>query len=313
MRTAGPSPGCQRPARSAATGRAVAASASASAAASRALTTSSCDLALRRAGRREEREVCSGRSCGRFKDVGAVVLGEQNTNGLLLMVTRVPRGEAPAADPRPDPAYSFDHAGDLPHSEPATEYWPAELVAAPAAEGDLAETRTRCTPGTGDHPRFSSGVNTAAMTSSPRLWDRALRVRRRCRAERTRAQLRSLRSAGPERSTGPRPRIRQFVVGTGGAPQDGFGAVLPTVGHETRTRHGVLKLSSVAVESSGSGRSWPSEGDFRDSGMRLPLALLGADHRRQSTYPLRGSRPRTSSPGTRRCPRCRPRGRCRTA
>ena len=129
---------------------------------------------------------------------------------------------------------------------------------------DLADNRTRCTLAYWHHPRFSSGVEHGSDDVVAPLWDVLYESGADVVLNGHEHIYERFAPQDPNGQLDPGRGIRQFLVGTGGAPHDGFGAVLPTTQARDADTYGVLKLTLGSGEYDW--RFLATEGDFRDSG-----------------------------------------------
>jgi hypothetical protein len=217
-------------------------------------------------GTPKEFERCYGPSWGRFKDRTRPVPGNHeyaasdSADGYFGYF-----GEA--AHP-PSGYYSFDLGGwhliALNSELCDTEGCGPESEQLRWLQRDLADNRTRCTLAYWHHPRFSSGVEHGSDDVVAPLWDVLYESGADVVLNGHEHIYERFAPQDPDGQLDPGRGIRQFVVGTGGAPHDGLGAVLPTTQARDADTYGVLKLTLGSGEYDW--RFLAAEGDYRDSG-----------------------------------------------
>ena len=220
-----------------------------------------------RFGRPEEYQRCYEPSWGRFKDRTRPTPGNHDyaasdsADGYFGYF-----GEA--AHP-PSGYYSFDLGkwhlvalnSELCHMEgcgPGSEQvrW---------LERDLADNPTRCTLAYWHTPRFSSGAEHGSDDVVAPFWQVLYESGADVVLNGHEHNYERFAPQDPNGQPDPGRGIRQFVVGTGGAPLYGFSDVEPTSEVRDADTYGVLKLTLGRGE-----YGWrflrAEDGDFRDSG-----------------------------------------------
>jgi hypothetical protein len=131
-------------------------------------------------------------------------------------------------------------------------------------ELDLAEARAPCTLAIWHHPRFSSGVHGDHLAVAP-FWEILYGAGAELVISGHDHDYERFAPQDPSGNADPDRGIREFVVGTGGAPLRGFRTIRPNSEVRNADTHGVIRLALSAE-----GYRWdfvPVAGEtFTDSG-----------------------------------------------
>jgi hypothetical protein len=130
-------------------------------------------------------------------------------------------------------------------------------------KGDLAATTQPCIAAYMHAPRWTSGTHKGNPATGP-LVDDLFAARADLLLTGHNHQYERFARQNPTGGADPQNGIREFVVGTGGAPFYGFGAPEPNSQVRDHTSHGVLKLTLHANSYDWEFR--PSDGAFTDAG-----------------------------------------------